>query len=39
VVCGEGSIGQALKADDFVAVERLGQCLEMIRRLVVRLER
>ena len=39
VVCGPGSIGQAHKADEFVAVEQLGQCLEMIRRLVAKLER
>jgi acetylornithine deacetylase len=39
VVCGPGSIGQAHKADEFVAVEQLGQCLEMIGGLVTRLER
>jgi acetylornithine deacetylase len=39
VVCGPGSIGQAHKADEFVAVEQLGQCLEMIEGLVRRLER
>ena len=39
VVCGPGSIGQAHKADEFVAVEQLGQCLEMIGRLVAKLER
>ena len=39
VVCGPGSIGQAHKADEFVAVEQLRQCLEMIGGLVTRLER
>ena len=39
VVCGPGSIGQAHKADEFVAVEQLDQCLEMIGRLVAKLER
>jgi acetylornithine deacetylase len=39
VICGPGSIAQAHKADEFVAVEQLGQCLEMIGRLVDRLER
>jgi len=39
VVCGPGSIGQAHKADEFVAVEQLEQCLEMIGALVARLER
>ena len=39
VVCGPGSIGQAHKADEFVAVEQVGQCLEMIARLVAKLER
>ena len=28
VVCGPGSSGEAHKADEFVAVEQLGQCLE-----------
>jgi acetylornithine deacetylase len=39
VVCGPGSIGRAHKADEFMAVEQLRQCLEMIRRLVAKLER
>jgi acetylornithine deacetylase len=39
VICGPGSIGQAHKADEFVAVEQLGLCLEMIGGLVVKLER
>ena len=39
VICGPGSIGEAHKADEFVAVEQLRQCLEMIEGLVARLER
>jgi acetylornithine deacetylase len=39
VICGPGSIGEAHKPDEFVAVEQLRQCLEMIAGLVVRLER
>ena len=39
VICGPGSIGQAHKADEFVAVEQLGLCLEMIGGLVAKLER
>jgi acetylornithine deacetylase len=39
VVCGPGSIVQAHKADEFVAAEQLGQCLEMIRGLVAKLQR
>lgn len=39
VVCGPGSIAQAHKADEFVAVEQLAQCLRMIERLVARLAR
>ncbi len=39
VICGPGSIGEAHKADEFVAIEQLGQCLEMIGRLVAQLER
>ncbi|MFQ5565705.1 MAG: acetylornithine deacetylase [Paracoccaceae bacterium] len=39
VVCGPGAIEQAHKADEFVAVEQLGRCLEMIGRLVAKLER
>ncbi len=39
VICGPGSIGEAHKADEFVAVEQLRQCLEMIGRLVAKLER
>jgi acetylornithine deacetylase len=39
VICGPGLIMQAHKADEFVAVEQLGLCLEMIERLVAKLER
>ncbi len=39
VICGPGSIAQAHKADEFVAVEQLGECLAMIERLIARLER
>ncbi len=39
VICGPGSIAQAHKADEFVAVEQLGLCLEMIGKLVAKLER
>lgn len=39
VVCGPGSIAQAHKADEFVAVEQLEACLGMIERLVARLGR
>jgi acetylornithine deacetylase len=39
VVCGPGSIAQAHKADEFVAVAQLQQCLAMIEGLVARLER
>jgi len=39
VICGPGSIAQAHKADEFVAVEQLGLCLDMIDGLVDRLKR
>jgi len=39
VICGPGSIAQAHKADEFVAVEQLGECLDMIGKLVGKLER
>lgn len=39
VICGPGSIAQAHKADEFVAVEQLGECLAMIERLIGKLER
>ena len=37
VVCGPGSIEQAHKADEFVSVDQLGQCLTMLDRLGDRL--
>jgi acetylornithine deacetylase len=37
VVCGPGSIEQAHKADEFIALEQLGQCLGMLERLGARL--
>lgn len=37
VVCGPGSIEQAHKADEFIAVEQLAQCLGMLDRLGARL--
>ncbi len=39
VVCGPGSIAQAHKPDEFVAVEQLEQCLAMIERLIAKLSR
>ncbi|MCI5109869.1 MAG: acetylornithine deacetylase [Marivita sp.] len=38
VVCGPGSIEQAHKADEFIAVEQLSQCLGMLERLGERLD-
>lgn len=37
VVCGPGSIAQAHKADEFVSVDQLQQCLQMLDRLTERL--
>ncbi|MDQ2091828.1 acetylornithine deacetylase [Marimonas arenosa] len=37
VVCGPGSIAQAHKADEFVSLEQMGLCLEMLERLGDRL--
>jgi acetylornithine deacetylase len=39
VVCGPGSIDQAHKPDEFVAVDQLSACLGMIGRLLPRLAR
>ena len=39
VICGPGSIAQAHKADEFVAVDQLAQCLDMLGGLVGTLER
>ncbi len=33
VVCGPGSIEQAHKPDEYVAIDQLGQCLAMLERL------
>lgn len=38
VVCGPGSIEQAHKADEFVSIDQLDQCLGMLERLAVKLE-
>ncbi|MGJ8605817.1 MAG: acetylornithine deacetylase [Marivita sp.] len=37
VVCGPGSIEQAHKADEFIAIEQLAQCLGMLEKLGNRL--
>ncbi len=37
VVCGPGSIEQAHKADEFVAIDQLSQCVEMLDRLSQRM--
>ena len=37
VVCGPGSIEQAHKADEFLALDQLAQCLGMLERLAGRL--
>ena len=37
VVCGPGSIEQAHKADEFIAVDQLAQCLSMLEKLGDRL--
>ncbi|HET7412196.1 MAG TPA: acetylornithine deacetylase [Pararhizobium sp.] len=39
VVCGPGSIAQAHKPDEFVSLEQLEACLEMLQKLVGKLER
>jgi len=36
VVCGPGSIAQAHKPDEYVAIEQLEQCLQMLERLQAR---
>lgn len=33
VVCGPGSIEQAHKADEFIAVDQLAQCLELLKKV------
>ncbi len=37
VICGPGSIAQAHKADEFVTVDQLSQCLTMLDKLGVKL--
>ncbi|WP_317057592.1 acetylornithine deacetylase [Roseovarius rhodophyticola] len=37
VVCGPGSIEQAHKADEFVAIDQLSQCVGMLERLSARI--
>ncbi|KAA3633570.1 MAG: acetylornithine deacetylase, partial [Proteobacteria bacterium] len=37
VVCGPGSIDQAHKPDEYVSLEQLGRCLEMLDGLIPRL--
>ena len=37
VVCGPGSIEQAHKADEFVSLAQLDQCITMLEKLAVRL--
>ncbi len=39
VVCGPGALAQAHKADEFVAIEQLEQCLAMLERLIEKLSR
>lgn len=34
VICGPGSIAQAHKADEFIALEQLDQCAAFLRRLI-----
>ena len=38
VVCGPGSIEQAHKADEFLAIDQLSQCLTMLERLAAKLD-
>ena len=37
VVCGPGSIEQAHKADEFLAVDHLSDCLSLLQKLAVKL--
>ena len=37
VVCGPGSIAQAHKPDEFIALDQLDQCVTMLHRLTARL--
>lgn len=38
VICGPGSIEQAHKSDEFVSIEQLSACLDMLDRLAEKLE-
>lgn len=38
VICGPGSIEQAHKADEFVAIDQVAQCLAMLEKLAVKLD-
>jgi acetylornithine deacetylase len=37
IICGPGSIAQAHKADEFIAVGQLAACLEMLDKLRLKL--
>lgn len=39
IICGPGSIEQAHKADEFIAIDQLAACLEMLDKLSVKLAR
>ena len=39
VICGPGSIAQAHKADEFIALEQLDKCAAFLRRLIARWNR
>ena len=38
VICGPGSMAQGHKPDEFVAVEQMQRCQEMMATLIARLE-
>jgi acetylornithine deacetylase len=38
VVCGPGSIEQAHKADEYLSIDQLGQCVRMLERLAEKLD-
>lgn len=35
VICGPGDIAQAHRADEFIAIDQLGKCLDMLAKLAV----
>lgn len=37
VVCGPGSIDQAHKPDEYVSIDQMRQCLDMLQRLATKL--